>query len=160
MKPLINGQLVTFPATEKQETNKLLAVRMLCAANQAVGGADHNSHTQFTMLVVATGAHQCTLQLPEVHMFIGILWFVQYIWEIMICANRARILNQCQLLCNSTNFSVHPRRLFLSSKCSSKVVLNDGIDFKAISWQTSELTAPEACHLSLYMGMVLCGTFQ
>jgi hypothetical protein len=40
-------------------------------------------------------------------------------------------------LCNSTNFSVHPRRLFLSSKCSSMVVLNDGIHFKAISWQTS-----------------------
>ena len=59
------------------------------------------------------------------------------------------------LLCNSTNFSVHPRRLFLRSKCSSKVVLNDGIRF---SWQTSELTMPEACHLSLYMGMVLCGT--
>ena len=63
------------------------------------------------------------------------------------------------LLCNSTNFSVHPRRLFLSSKCSSKVVLNDGMHFKAISWQTSELTVPEAYHLSLYMGMVLSGTF-
>ena len=62
-------------------------------------------------------------------------------------------------LCNSTNFSVHPRRLFLSSKCSSKVVLNDGTHFKAISWQTSELTAPEAYYLSLYMGMVLSGTF-
>ena len=36
---------------------------------------------------------QCTLQLPEVHMFIGIAWFVQYVWEIMICVDRARILN-------------------------------------------------------------------
>ena len=36
---------------------------------------------------------QCTLQLPEVHTFIGILWFVQYVWEIMICANHACILN-------------------------------------------------------------------
>ena len=33
--------------------------------------------------------------------------------------------------------SVHPRRLCLSSKCSSKVVLNDGIDFKAISSKLS-----------------------
>ena len=47
----------------------------------------------------------------------------------------------------------------MSSKCSSKVVLNDGIHFKAIRWQTSELIAPEAYHLSLYMGMVLSGTF-
>ena len=36
---------------------------------------------------------QCTLQLPEVHMFIGIVWFVQYVWEIIICVDRARILN-------------------------------------------------------------------
>jgi hypothetical protein len=27
------------------------------------------------------------------------------------------------------------------------VVLNKGIDFKAISWQTSELKVPESCHL-------------
>ena len=62
MKPLINGQLVTFPATEKQETNKLLAVQCACSVPQIRRWAVqtiifNNSHTQFTMLVVATGAH-------------------------------------------------------------------------------------------------------
>ena len=34
---------------------------------------------------------------------------------------------------------------------------NDGIDFKATSWQISELKALGSCHFSLYMGMV--GTY-
>ena len=58
------------------------------------------------------------------------------------------------------NFSVHPRRLFLCSKCNSVVVLNGGVDFRAINFQTNELKAPESCHFSrngLYVGMVLFG---
>ena len=47
----------------------------------------------------------------------------QHVWEIIICIDRARILNQCQICAYCINFSVHPRGLFLSSKCSSMVVL-------------------------------------
>ena len=36
-------------------------------------------------------------------MFIGIAWFVQYVWEIMICVDYTRILNQCQVCAYSIN---------------------------------------------------------
>ena len=57
---------------------------------------------------------------------------------VMICVDRARVLNQCQVCAYCINFAVHPRRLFLSSKCSSMVVLNDGTGFKAIKSQNGE----------------------
>ena len=78
----------------------------------------------------------------------------------MICVDRARVLNQCQVC---AYFSVHPRRLFLSSKCSSMVVLNDGTGFKAIKSQNGEKKASVSCHLprnSSDIGMVLIGTFS
>ena len=81
----------------------------------------------------------------------------------MICVDRARVLNQCQVCAYCINFSVHPRRLFLSSKCSSMVVLNDGTGFKAIKSQNGEKKASVSRHLprnSSDIGMVLIGTFQ
>ena len=88
-----------------------------------------------------------------------IAWFVQYVWEIMICVDRTRVLNQCQVCAYCINFSVHPRRLFLSSKCSSVVVLNDGT---AIKSQNGEKKASVSCHLPRNhsdIGTVLFGTF-
>ena len=90
---------------------------------------------------------QCTLQLPEVHTFIGIAWFVQYVLEIIICIDSAHVLNQCQVCAYCINFFVHLRRLFLSSNCSSMVVLNDGTGFKAIKNQNDEKKASVSCHL-------------
>ena len=105
------------------------------------------------------GVHpQCMLQLPEVHVFIRIAWFVQYIWEVMMCVDSACVLNQRQVCACCINFSVHPRRLFLSSKCSSMVVLNDGTGFKAINSQNGEKQASVSCHLPRNrsnIGMVL-----
>ena len=69
------------------------------------------------------------------------------VWEVIICVDRARVLNQCQVCAYCINFSVHPRRLFLSSKCSSMVVLNDGTGFKAIKSQNGEKKASVSCHL-------------
>ena len=80
----------------------------------------------------------------------------------MICVDCACILNQCQVCAYCINFFVHPRRLFLSSKCSSVVVLNDGTDFKAIKSQNGEKKASVSCHLPRNcsdVGMVLFGTF-
>ena len=80
----------------------------------------------------------------------------------MICVDRACVLNQCQVCAYCINFSVHPRRLFLSSKCSSMVVLNDGTAFKGIKSQNGEKKASVSCHLprnSSDIGMVLIGTF-
>ena len=76
----------------------------------------------------------------------------------MICVDRARLLNQCQVCAYCINFSVHPRRLLLSSKCSSMVVLNDGTGFKAIKSQNGEKKASVSCHLPRNrsdIGMVL-----
>ena len=76
--------------------------------------------------------------------------------------DRARVLNQCQVCAYCINFSIHPRRLFLSSKCSSMVVLNDGTGFKAIKSQNGEKKASVSCHLprnSSDIGTVLIGTF-
>ena len=106
--------------------------------------------------------YQSMLQLPEVHIFIGIAWFVQYIWEVIICVDRACVLNQYQACAYCINFSAHPRRLFLSSKCSSMVVLNDGTGFKATKSQNREKKASVSCHLPRNrsdIGMVLFGTF-
>ena len=94
--------------------------------------------SNYAMIIITT--NECTLQLPEVHIFIGILWFVQYIWE-KLRPHTKLVSIFYQLFCSSK------KAVCLSSKCSLKVVLNDGIHFKAISWRTSELTAPEACHL-------------
>ena len=80
----------------------------------------------------------------------------------MICVDRTSVLNQCQVCAHCTNFSVHPRRLLLSSKCSSIVVLNDGTGFKAIKSQNGEKKVSVSCHLprnSSDIGMVLIGTF-
>ena len=60
-------------------------------------------------------------------------------------------------LCSSS------KKLFLSSNCSSTVVLNDGTGFKAIKSQNGEKNASVSCHLprnSSDIGMVLIsGTF-
>ena len=74
----------------------------------------------------------------------------------MICVDRAAYCAYC------IDFSVHPRRLFLSSKCTSVVVLNYGTGFKAIKSQNGEKKASVSCHLprnSSDIGMDLIGTF-
>ena len=80
------------------------------------------------------------------YVYIGTACFVQYVWEVMICIHCTCILNQCQLYAYGINFSVHPRRLFLSSKCRSMIVLNDGMGFKAIKSQNGEKKASVSCH--------------
>ena len=59
--------------------------------------------------VVTAELLQCTLQLAEVHTFIGISWFVHNVWEIMRCVDRVRwgahtklvptLCELCQVFC-------------------------------------------------------------
>ena len=50
-----------------------------CMKHEAVFATQMEAHT------AASCTQQCTLQLPEVHTFIGISRFVHNVWEIMIC---------------------------------------------------------------------------
>ena len=91
-------------------------------------------------------------------MFIRIAWFVQYVWEIIICVDCARILNQCQVCAYCINFCSSKKAL----KCSPTIVLNDGTGFKVIKSQNGEKKASMSCHLPRNrsdIGMVLFGKF-
>ena len=51
-------------------------------------------------------------------------------------------------LCHLYKLFCSSKKAVLVLKCSSMVVLNEGVDFKVTNFQTSELKTPESCHLS------------